>query len=117
MTESHVAAGPRPLGAVPSDYAVLKRRIREAGLLKKEPAYKGTPGYAALNFGSAPDNRILFALDRPKEGDPVLYADANADGDLTNDPPVAWEKCSFKQAMPAARPGLFRRPWLKTRSP
>ena len=39
MTESHVAAGPRPLGASPSDYAVLKRRIREAGLLKKEPAY------------------------------------------------------------------------------
>jgi fatty acid desaturase len=39
VTDSHVAAGPRPLGAAPSDYAVLKRRVREAGLLKKEPAY------------------------------------------------------------------------------
>ncbi|MDP9248247.1 MAG: acyl-CoA desaturase [Candidatus Dormibacteraeota bacterium] len=38
-TESHIAARPRPLGAAPSDYAVLKRRVREAGLLKKEPAY------------------------------------------------------------------------------
>jgi fatty acid desaturase len=39
VTESQTAARPRPLRAAPSDYAELKRRVREAGLLEKEPAY------------------------------------------------------------------------------
>jgi fatty acid desaturase len=39
VTDSQIAARPRPPGAAPSDYAVLKRRVREAGLLEKEPAY------------------------------------------------------------------------------
>jgi fatty acid desaturase len=37
--ESSTTARPLPRPAAPSDYAVLKRRVREAGLLEKQPNY------------------------------------------------------------------------------
>ena len=39
MAESYAPARPLPRPAAPSDYAELKRRVREAGLLEKQPAY------------------------------------------------------------------------------
>jgi thiol-disulfide isomerase/thioredoxin len=58
--------------------------------LKKEPKYQGKPSYGTFVFGTA-GTPVIAVLDRAEGKDPVLYLDANGDGDLTNDPPVRWQ--------------------------
>src|SRR3569623_1065639 len=61
-------------GGGAADLGKIDRRIR------KEPAYKGKPGYCLLVFGRAADHRVWLVLD----GD-TLYVDRNGDGDLTGE--------------------------------
>jgi thiol-disulfide isomerase/thioredoxin len=56
----------------------------------KEPQYAGAPRYATIDAGTGPKSDFIVAFDE-SAGAPKLYVDANHDGDLTNDPPVAWE--------------------------
>jgi len=56
--------------------------------IKKEPAYKGQPKYGRLKVGNGPKDVILAFDD---EGF-ALYADANHNGDLTDDAPIAWQQ-------------------------
>jgi hypothetical protein len=54
--------------------------------IKKEPAYAGQPRYGLLAFGSRAQTRVWLVLGKSKSnGDryDVLYADLNANGDLT----------------------------------
>lgn len=43
--------------------------------------------FGELEFG---DKKFAFLLNEPEEGEPSLYVDTNADGDLTNDPAAEW---------------------------
>ena len=66
---------------------------------KAEPAYRSKPLYGVLQLGDAEDNRILVALDEPEGGEPRIYIDCKADGDLANSGPGHWDR--------AAGPVLF----------
>ncbi len=54
--------------------------------LKKAPPMKA-PWYGTLRFSGVD---YLIALDQPTPESQVLYLDANANGDLTDDPPMEW---------------------------
>ena len=56
--------------------------------LKKSPPL-AAPLFGKLNFGGT---AYLVALDEPDGRDAALYVDANANGDLTDDPPTTWKK-------------------------
>ena len=56
--------------------------------LKKAPEM-AAPLYGQIAFGG---KQYLVALDEPDGADAKLYVDANANGDLTDDPAPAWEK-------------------------
>jgi thiol-disulfide isomerase/thioredoxin len=56
--------------------------------ITKEPEYKGTPLYGSVRFGDDLDAKETWiVLD---DGAEKVYVDENQDGDLTNDPFVAW---------------------------
>jgi len=59
--------------------------------VKKEPAYQGTPKYGIIRAGNGPRSAIAVALDEPATGDWMIYVDANANGDLTDDGDGAWK--------------------------
>jgi peroxiredoxin len=54
--------------------------------LTREPVYKNPPLYVALSFGDT-GRPTLVALDE-NDDTATLYADANGNGDLTDDPPA-----------------------------
>lgn len=58
--------------------------------VKKEPTYRGTPRYATIKLGNTDKNEYVLAFDEPKDQEPRVYLDLNADGDLTNDGDGAW---------------------------
>jgi len=92
-----------PAGAEAAGYRVPQRlevSAEKPTSVKKEPAYKGTPSYGTLHLGSAKENAVLVVLDRTEGADPVLYLDANGDGDLTNDPGVKLERREQKAQNP-----------------
>jgi len=58
--------------------------------ITKEPAYKGKPIYGSVHFGDDPKApNVTIVLDDDADH---IFIDENADGDLTNDPKVFWEK-------------------------
>ena len=60
---------------------------------KAEPAYRSPkPLYGVLQLGNAEDNRILVAIDEPENGEPRIYIDRKADGDLTSSGPGHWDR-------------------------
>lgn len=61
----------------------------------REPKYDNPPLYGTIHFGWAKDDTIAVVLDEaPDASSGKLYVDANGDGDLTNDPPITWERRS-----------------------
>lgn len=94
IKESFVASGVtqrmggyRPLRAAMSE---------ESKGIEKSPEGLDSPKYGRIEIG---DKSWAFILNEPEEGDAKLYIDANNDGDLTNDPEVAWtskEQGGFK---------------------
>lgn len=71
--------GYRPSRAAMSD---------DASAVTTAPEGLEAPRYGAIAFG---DQKWAFILDEPAEKPARLFIDANHDGDLTNDPEVAWE--------------------------
>lgn len=55
-----------------------------------EPRYENAPWYGVIEFGDGP-TRIAFALDE-NDDRAILYADLNANGDLTDDAPPTGER-------------------------
>jgi thiol-disulfide isomerase/thioredoxin len=70
------------------NYMVLTNEPQER---LKEPEYKGTPKYASLKMGNAPDSIITIALDE-YGAEANIYIDKNNDNDLTNDGDIAWTR-------------------------
>ena len=69
--------------------------------IKSEPTYSYKPLYGTLKFGPAADNGIVLALDEaPDASVGKLYADANGDGDLANDPSASWTRSARKVKNP-----------------
>ncbi len=81
-----------PSGAMPKlgGYRpqLLKLSADKPEDLKKCPDL-GAPLYGAIRFG---DKSYLIVLDEPEGKDATLYVDANANGDLTDDPACTWTK-------------------------
>lgn len=74
------AAGETGDKVQPPDLEKIDRAI------KKEPAYAGQPRYGLLAFGSRAQTRVWLVLGKSKstaDRYDVLYADLNANGDLT----------------------------------
>jgi len=59
--------------------------------VKKAPAMV-KPLYGSLEFGG---KLFLIAIDEPEGKDASFFVDANGNGDLSDDAPVAWEKRSY----------------------
>ena len=55
--------------------------------ITKAPEDLDAAKYGTLEFG---DKQYAFILNEPEEGEPTLFVDTNADGDLTNDPAAEW---------------------------
>ncbi len=56
----------------------------------KEPAYRYHPQYGTVHLGDAAENSITVVLDTDKNVQrPVLYVDANGNGDLTDESPLS----------------------------
>lgn len=92
-----VTLTPVPTGAMPMIGSYLPQRLpltatRPAGI-QKAPADLKAPMYGALAIGGK--NRVLL-VDRPAGAPNRLFVDANADGDLTNDPPIAFTATPYK---------------------
>lgn len=63
--------------------------------ITKEPTYTNKPLYGRLPYSKG----TVVVLDESADGSvSKLYVDANHDGDLTNDPPIVWER--RKQKLP-----------------
>ncbi len=72
--------------------------------ITKEPAYKNSPLYGTLTFGSDDRIPITFALDEDEKG-ATFYVDSNGNGDLTDDaPPTLWRR----QEQPPERRGIAK---------
>ena len=69
----------------------LKLNTSKPATVKKAPESK-TALYGAIQFAGV---RHLVMLDEPQGADAKLYVDANANGDLTDDPPVEWKKKEY----------------------
>ena len=68
---------------------------QQAKLAKNKPAaVKKAPEMAAPLYGQIAfgGKQYVVALDEPEGADAKLYVDANANGDLTDDPAPIWEK-------------------------
>ncbi len=76
---------------------------RKPDTIRKEPRYKNPPLYTTLTFGTDKKRPVVFALDED-ETTAKFYVDANANGDLTDDPaPVLWRR---QEAAPERRKDL-----------
>jgi thiol-disulfide isomerase/thioredoxin len=75
-------------------YRVMQEPMttRKPAHITKEPTYKNPPLYTVLHFGSDRKRPVVFALDEDESG-ATFYVDANANGDLTDDPvPTLWRR-------------------------
>lgn len=77
-----IRSGMKTMGFVPT---VLSGE--RPGFVKQEPAYKGKPMYGFLALGNQDRNEVLIVVDDEAS---AVYVDSNQNGDLTDDPPVAW---------------------------
>jgi thiol-disulfide isomerase/thioredoxin len=65
--------------------------------LKAAPADLQDPLYGKLQLGPAESPATFFVVIDEPEGKPArLFVDANANGDLTDDPPVEWKGRAYK---------------------
>jgi len=65
--------------------------------LKSAPANLEAPLYGALQLGPAESPTTFYVVIDEPEGKPArLFVDANANGDLTDDPPVEWKGTPYK---------------------
>jgi len=91
------AAGEVKLNVLPAGAAqkIGGYNPQQAKLAKNKPAAvkkapeMAAPVYGQIAFGG---KQYLVALDEPDGADAKLYVDANANGDLTDDPAPTWEK-------------------------
>jgi len=67
---------------------LLKLSADKPADLKKAPDL-AAPLFGAIHFG---EKSYLVVLDEPEGKDATLYVDANANGDLTDDPACTWTK-------------------------
>ena len=91
------AAGEVKLSVLPAGAAqkIGGYNPQQAKLAKAKPAaVKKAPEMAAPLYGQIAfgGKQYLVALDEPYGADAKLYVDANANGDLTDDPAPTWEK-------------------------
>jgi thiol-disulfide isomerase/thioredoxin len=80
-------------GSAVTGYYVPQRLILSSTApksIKKAPAAK-SPAYGILPVKSDGGRTFHVILDENASSGPALYVDANGDGDLTNDPAVAWK--------------------------
>jgi len=68
----------------------LKLSAEKPARITKEPAYAAAPLYGALTAGDGPNSIVDLVFDESMAG-AKLYLDANRNGDLTDDPAVAWD--------------------------
>ena len=105
------ADGDAPLKVVPSGatrqlggYAPQRLALSadKPAAVKKAPEGLTAPRYGVLNYGPASAPRaVVFLLDEPTGGaDARLFVDANANGDLTDDPKVEWVKGPYAGGQP-----------------
>lgn len=60
---------------------------------KAEPKYRSQKRlYGVLQLGNAEGNRMLVAIDEPENGEPKIYIDRKANGDLTASGPGQWDR-------------------------
>src|SRR2546428_212716 len=69
----------------------LKLNTIKPATVKKGPDSKSAL-YGTIQFGGV---RHLVVLDEPEGQDAKLYVDANANGDLTDDPEIEWKKKEY----------------------
>ena len=70
----------------------LKLSERKPAALKKAPEMS-FPLFGEIKFGG---KSYVVAAHQPKDGDAKLYADANGNGDLTDDPETTWTKDAYR---------------------
>jgi thiol-disulfide isomerase/thioredoxin len=70
---------------------LVKLSAEKPTRITKEPAYVDSPRYATLTAGTGARSVFDIVFDESDDG-AKLYIDANHDGDLTNDPAVAWDQ-------------------------
>jgi peroxiredoxin len=64
--------------------------------VKQAPAGLVAPLYGALKLGPKEAPAVIHVVfDDPPQGPPRLFVDANANGDLTDDPPASWTERSI----------------------
>ena len=75
----------------------LEMKIHRPARVKKLPAGLSAPLYGVLRVGPlAEQTHFAAVIDAPENGGvPRLWVDANANGDLTDDPPVVWTKSTY----------------------
>jgi thiol-disulfide isomerase/thioredoxin len=78
--------------------------VERPAALKKAPPMVSAQ-YGVLRFGQAD---FLVALDQPAPGTQVLYLDANANGDLTDDPKVLWNAPKSGTTEEPGRPTMYQ---------
>jgi thiol-disulfide isomerase/thioredoxin len=74
--------------SMPAMFALVAEK---PAAIRKEPAYKGTPKYGAIQLGNGPRSVTYFAVDEPKGETGLLYVDLNQNGDLTDDGSGKWD--------------------------
>ena len=85
IQEEFVGSG---LTAKTGGYRPLQAEMNlEADVVQVAPKELGNPKYGKIEIDG---KEWVFILDEPEEGDSKLFIDTNGDGDLTNDPEVAW---------------------------
>lgn len=98
------------LGITPSPTTLSLSAVRPA-LIRREPSGLSTPGYASLCLGPAEGRSdFLVILDSREDGSDRLFIDANANGDLTDDPPIDWKSFPIKTANASGPLMLYRAP-------
>jgi len=75
---------------------------RPAGL--KQVPDMVSPQYGVLTFGAT---KYFVAVDQPATNLQVLYFDANANGDLTDDPKIPWQISEYSLKDESGRPKMF----------
>ncbi len=68
----------------------VKLSSEKPGRISKEPVYSGSPRYGSVSAGTGPGSVFDLVFDEAANA-AKLYLDANHDGDLTDDPPIAWD--------------------------
>jgi serine/threonine protein kinase/peroxiredoxin len=67
-------------------------------VIRKAPPSLFKPEYGIMKLGPANKQReYAFIIDQPDSLKPQFFVDSNANGDLTDDPSVRWERHIYKQ--------------------